>query len=103
MGFVPPPYARGFSLLQRGQYDEGLVALRAAVAADPLVADAASRSEPMTQGSAALRQGQVARANRALRSCGGGCRRIVRGAPAPGHGIRIRGDITRSVRHLRDA
>src|SRR5687767_10725611 len=62
LGFVPPPYARGFSLLQRGQYDEGLVALRAAVQADPLVADAASRSELMAQGSAALRRGQVATA-----------------------------------------
>jgi len=57
MGFVPPPYTRGISLLQRGQYDEGLLALRAAVAADPLVADAASRSEPMLPASAALRQG----------------------------------------------
>jgi hypothetical protein len=44
MAFVPPLYARGFSLLQRGEHEEGLVALRAAVASDPLVTDAASRS-----------------------------------------------------------
>ncbi|MBI4519527.1 MAG: hypothetical protein HY701_01715, partial [Gemmatimonadetes bacterium] len=45
MAFVPPPYARGFSLLHRGAYEDGLSALRAAVAADPLVADAASQVE----------------------------------------------------------
>ena len=103
LGFVPPAYARGFSLLQRGQYDEGLVALRAAVAADPLVADAAARSEPMAQGSAALRQGQVDTAIDRLEAA------VARAADSSeahrllGTAYGISGDVTRSVRHLRDA
>ncbi len=103
IGFVPPPYTRGFSLLQRGQYDEGLLALRAAVAADPLVADAASRSEPMMQASAALRQGLVDSGIDRLETA------VARGGDSsethrllgPAYGLR--GDIARSVQHLRDA
>src|SRR5688572_9787804 len=103
LGFVPPAYARGFSLLQRGQYDEGLVALRAAVAADPLVADAASRSEPMAQGSAALRQGRVDTAIDRLEAA---VARVADSSEAHrllGTAYGISGDVTRSVRHLRDA
>jgi len=59
IAFVPPGYAGGFSLLQKGQYQEGLAALRSALSADPLVADAALRSEPAVQGIAALRQGSI--------------------------------------------
>ena len=103
LGFVPPAYARGFSLLQRGQYDEGLVALRAAVAADPLVADAAARSEPMAQGSAALRQGRVDTAIDRLEAA---VARAVDSSEAHrllGTAYGISGDVTSSVRHLRDA
>ena len=103
MGFVPPAYARGFSLLQRGQYDGGLLALRAAVAADPLVADAASRSEAMAQGSAALRQGMVGTAidRFATAVAGAGDSSEAHRLLGTAHGIS--GDMTSSVRHLRDA
>ena len=103
MGFVPPPYARGFSLLQQGQYDDGLAALRAAVRADPLVAGGAARSEPMAQGSAALRQGRVDAAidrfEAAVASSGNSseAHRLL------GTAYGLRGDISISVRHLREA
>lgn len=103
MGFVPPTYSRGFSLLQRGEYEQGLSALRAAVAADPLVSDAASRSEPMAQGIAALRQGMVDTAIDRLEAA------VMRAADSSeGHRILgtaygIRGDVAKSVQHLRDA
>ena len=101
MGFVPPAYARGFALLQRGQYDDGLVALRAAVQADPLVA--ASRSEPMTQGSAALRQGQIDAAIDRFENAVAGARDSSEAHRLLGTAYDVRGDIASSVRHLRDA
>jgi tetratricopeptide (TPR) repeat protein len=103
MGFVPPPYARGFSLLQHGQYDEGLVALRAAVQADPLVADAASRSEPMAQGSTALRQGQIDAAVERFETAVAGAAGSSEAHRLLGTAYGVRGDIANSVRHLRDA
>ena len=101
MGFVPPAYASGFSLLQRGQYDEGLVALRAAVQADPLVA--APRSEPAAQGSAALRRGQVDAAIDRFENAAAGARDSSEAHRLLGTAYGVRGDITSSVRHLRDA
>ena len=59
MAFVAVAYARGFSEILRGELDSGLAALRAALANDPLITDSPSRSEPMTRGIAALRQGLV--------------------------------------------
>jgi len=103
MGFVPPPYARGFSLLQRGQYDDGLLALRAAVAADPLVADAASRSEPMAQGSAALRRGQVDTAIDRLETAVARTGNSSEAHRLLGTAYGIRGDVANAVRQLRDA
>jgi tetratricopeptide (TPR) repeat protein len=103
MAFVPPAYARGFSLVQRGEYEEGLSALRAAVASDPLVADAASRSEPMAQGIAALRQGMVATAIDRLEAA---VARAIDSSEAHrvlGTAYGVSGDMARSVQHLRDA
>ncbi|HKE87179.1 MAG TPA: tetratricopeptide repeat protein [Vicinamibacterales bacterium] len=103
MGFVPPTYARGFSLLQRGEYEQGLAALRAAVAADPLVADTVSRTEPMAQGIAALRQGLVDAAIDRFETA------VARSADSSeahrvlGTAYGIRGDVAKSVQHLRDA
>jgi tetratricopeptide (TPR) repeat protein len=57
MPFAPSAYARPLSLLLEGRFDPGMTALRAAVMADPLIADAASGSETMRRGIAALRQG----------------------------------------------
>ena len=103
LGFVPPPYARGFLLLHRGQYDEGLAALRAAVRADPLVADPASRSEPMAQGSAALRQGQIDAAIARFENAVAGARDSSEAHRLLGTAYDISGDMTSSVRHLRHA
>ena len=103
MGFVPPTYARGFSLLQRGEYEEGLAAFRAAVAADPLVADAASRSAPMAQGIAALRQGRVDTAVERLEAAVARAGDSSEAHRLLGTAYGIRGDMARSVQHLRDA
>jgi superkiller protein 3 len=103
LAFVPPPYARGFSLLQRGAYEEGLSALRAAVAADPLVADARSRSEPMAQGIAALRQGMMDAAIDRLEAAVARAGDSSEAHRVLGTAYGIRGDLPRSVQHLRDA
>jgi tetratricopeptide (TPR) repeat protein len=103
MGFVPPLYARGFALMQRGQYDAGLLALRAAVQADPLVADAASRSQPMAQGSAALRQGVIATAIERFETAVAGAGDSSEAHRLLGTAYGVRGDIANSVRQLRDA
>ena len=103
MGFVPPTYARGFSLLQRGEYEQGLSALRAALAADPLVADAASRSEPMAQGIAALRQGMVDTAIDRLEAAVTRASNSSEAHRILGTAYGIRGDMAKSVQHLRDA
>jgi tetratricopeptide (TPR) repeat protein len=103
MAFVPPSYARGFSLLLRGAYEEGLTALRAAVASDSLVAGVASRPDEMAQGIAALRQGMVDAAIDRLEAA------VARaGDSSEAHRILgtahgVRGDMARSVQHLRDA
>ena len=102
MGFVPPAYARGFSLLQRGQYDEGLAALRAAVQADPL-GGAASRSQPMTQGSTALRQGQVDAAIERFDAAVAGAAGSSEAHRLLGTAYGVGGDISSSVQHLRAA
>ena len=103
MGFVPPAYARGFSLLQQGRYVDGLSALRAAVDADPLVADAASRSEPMAQGSAALRRGAIGTAIERFEAAVASAAGSSEAHRLLGTAYGISGDIANSVRHLRDA
>ena len=103
MGFVPPSYARGFSLVLRGEYVEGLSALRSAVAADPLVADAASRSEPMAQGIAALRQGRVAAAIESLEAAVARASGSSEAHRVLGTAYGVSGDMAKSVLHLRDA
>src|SRR5688572_20498086 len=62
MAFVPAAYAGGFSSILQGELDRGVAELGAAMASDPLVADSASRSEPMRRGIAALREGAIASA-----------------------------------------
>jgi tetratricopeptide (TPR) repeat protein len=103
IAFISPAYAQGFSLLQRGQYQEGLTALRAAVTADPLVTDTASRSEPMSQGIAALRQGMVDAAVERLEAAV-----ALAGESSEAHRIlgvayAISGNVTKGVQQLRDA
>ena len=103
MGFVPPAYARGFSLLQQGRYEQGLITLRAALAADPLVNDAAFRSESMAQASAALRQGQIGTAIERWEAAVAGAANSSEPHRLLGTAYGINGDIANSVRHLRDA
>ena len=103
MGFVPPTYARGFSLLQQGKYEEGLSALRAALVVDPLVTDGASRSEPMVQGIAALRQGLVDVAIERLEGAVARARDSSEAHRILGTAYGIRGDMAKSVQHLREA
>lgn len=103
MAFVPPPYARGFSLLQRGEYELGLAALRAAAAADPLVVDGASRSEPMAHGIAALRQGMVEAAVERLEAAVARAGDSSEAHRILGTAYGVSGDVTKSVQHLREA
>ena len=100
IAFVPPPYAAGFALLQRGAYEEGLASLRAALATDPLVADAASRSEPMAQGIAALRQGMVDAAIERLEAGIGGSSEAHR---ILGVAYGVSGNAAKAAQHLREA
>jgi tetratricopeptide (TPR) repeat protein len=102
MGFVPPQYARGFALLQQGGYEEGLSALRVAAAADPLVAGEASRSEPMAQGTAALRQGLVDTAIERLEAAVARFAGSSEAHRVLGTAYRVSGDVPRSVHHFRE-
>jgi tetratricopeptide (TPR) repeat protein len=103
MAFVPAAYARGFSFILRGELDSGLAALRAALANDPLIADSASRSEPMARGIAALRQGLVAAAIEQLEAAVARASDSSEAHRILGTAYLMSGDITRSVQHLRDA
>ena len=89
--------------MQSGQYQDGLAALRAAIASDPLVADTTSRSEPMAQGTAALRRGMVDAAVERLEAA-------VTQAPNSSEAHRIlgvaysvSGNIAKGVQQLREA
>jgi len=103
IAFISPAYAQGFSLLQRGQYQEGLTALRAAVAADPLVADTASRSEPMSQGIAALRQGMADAAVERLEAAVARAGESSEAHRILGVAYAISGNVAKGVQQLRDA
>lgn len=103
LAFVPPSYAPGFSLMQRGRYEDGLAALRTAVATDPLVTDPASGSAPMTDGIAALRQGAL---DTAVEHFEAAVARFVDSSEARrmlGIAYRVRGDVDKAVPHLRAA
>jgi tetratricopeptide (TPR) repeat protein len=103
MAFAPAAYARSIALLLGGQMDAGMAALRAAVSADPLVADPALRSEPMTRGIAALRQGDVRQALDSMRAAlalapgNSDAHRILAAAET------VSGDVAAATGHLRDA
>lgn len=58
----PAAYAQGFARLAGGDYSEAIARFRNAAAIDPLVVDPASRSRPMMQAVASLRQGRLAEA-----------------------------------------
>ena len=103
MAFVPAAYAQGFSLVLRGDLDAGVSALRAAVAADPLVADAAARAPTMSQALTAFRQGRVKDAIEQLEktvALAAGSSEVHR---MLGTAYGISGDISKSLNHLREA
>jgi tetratricopeptide (TPR) repeat protein len=103
MAFVPAAYARGFSLVLNGQLDSGLDALRTAVAADPLVIDAARNLETMTRGSTALREGLLARAIEQFEATTAAVGGSAEAHRMLGTAYAVNGDITRSLQHLREA
>ncbi len=103
MAFVPATYARGFSYILQGEFDSGLAALRTALATDPLIADSASRREPMARGSAALRQGLVGATLEQLETALATAGESSEAHRILGTAYLISGDITRSVQHLSDA
>ena len=101
MPFAPAGYARPFALLLNGEFTEGMAALKAAVAADPLVADPAVRLEAMPRSAAALRQGSVADAIALLET-------VASQAPGSSEAHRmlgtahtVNGDTAEGIRHLR--
>jgi tetratricopeptide (TPR) repeat protein len=103
VAFVPAAYARGFSLVLKGELDSGLVALRAAVATDPLVIDPSGNTETMKKGISALRQGLVAAAIEQFEATS-----ALNGDSAEAHRMLataygVNGDVPRSLQHLREA
>src|SRR6266853_4143276 len=103
MAFVPAAYASGFAFILQGELDRGLTAFRGAIAGDPLVADPASRSEPMSRGIIALRQGLVAAAIEQFEAAVARASGSSEAHRILGTAYSIAGDIARSVQHLREA
>jgi tetratricopeptide (TPR) repeat protein len=66
--FLPARYAAALADVAAGRYENALVRFRSAIAADPLIADRAMQSNAFREGVAALRDGDVRGAIRALAS-----------------------------------
>jgi tetratricopeptide (TPR) repeat protein len=103
LAFAPVAYAPSFALLLEGEFEKGMSALRVAVAADPLVADPASRSEPMTRGIAALRQGLVDQAIEHMNAAVAGAPDSSEARRILGTAYGVAGDTEKSLQHLREA
>ena len=101
MPFAPAAYARSFALLLSGEFAGGMTALRAAVAADPLVADPASRVEPMDRGIAALREGLIADAIALMETATSRAPGSSEAHRMLGTAHAVNGDLAEGVRHLR--
>jgi tetratricopeptide (TPR) repeat protein len=103
MAFVPDSYARGFSMVLDGQFEAGVEALRAAVGADPLVADPVSRTEPMASAIAWLRKGAV---DQAIRDMSVAIAKTPGSSEAHrllGTAYGVAGNTDKSLEHLREA
>ena len=101
--FSPAPYAGGFALVAQGRYQDAIARFREAMAGDGLVADTPARSEPMSKGIAALREGRVGAAIELLEAA-------VAAAPRSSEAHRILGaayganrNHDKSVAHLNTA
>jgi tetratricopeptide (TPR) repeat protein len=103
MAFVPAAYARGFSLVLNGELDAGIVVLRAAVAADPLIVDRSRTAETRTRGIAALRQGHVADAIEQFEAAAAAIGDSAEAQRVLGTAYGVNGDVARSLQHLRQA
>jgi len=103
MAFVPAAYARGFSLVLKGELDEGLLALRAAVAADPLIIDRSRTAETRTRGIAALRQGLLADAIEQFEATSAAIGDSAEAHRMLGTAYGVNGDAAKSLQHLRQA
>ena len=96
-------YAGVFASALRGQVDESIGRMKTAAATDPLIVDAASRSEGMRQATASLRRGSLREAIAALE-------KVVKASPASSEAHRmlatatgLAGDSRRSVQHFETA
>src|SRR5439155_9490111 len=103
MAFVPAAYARGFSLVLKGELDAGLVALRAAVAADPLIIDRSRTAETRTRGIAALRQGLLAEAIEQFEATAAAIGDSAEAHHLLGTAYGVNGDVARRLQQLRQA
>lgn len=103
MAFVPAAYARGFSLVLKGELDAGLAALRAAVAADPLLIDPSRKAETMARGITALRQGRLADAIEQFEATAAGIGDSAEAHRLLGTAYGVNGDVIKNVQHLREA
>jgi tetratricopeptide (TPR) repeat protein len=101
--FAPAGYARPFALLLSGEFVDGVAALKAAVASDPLIADLALRLEPMARGVAALRQGMVPEAIALLETATLRAPDSSEAHRMLGTAHAVNGDIDEAVRDLRRA
>ena len=103
MLFAPAAYARGFSLVLKGELDAGVAAFGSALAADPLVADAATRAPAMKEGLTALRDGRVTDAIAQLETAVGHAGNSSEAHRTIATAYGISGDIPKSIDHLREA
>jgi tetratricopeptide (TPR) repeat protein len=103
MAFVPAAYARGFSLVLKGELDAALVALREAVAADPLIVDRSRTAETRTRGIDALRQGILADAIEQFEATAAAIGDSAEAHRMLGTAYGVNGDVARSLQHSREA
>ena len=103
MAFVPAAYVSGFSLVFRGELEQGVAAFRAATAGDPLLTDPSFSSQRMAQGIAALRQGRVEVAIEHLEAAVAAAADSSEAHRALGTAYSVAGDIAKTVHHLRTA
>jgi tetratricopeptide (TPR) repeat protein len=103
MPFAPAAYARPFALLLKGEFAEGMAALKAAAAADPLIADPALRLEPMSRGIAFLHVEMVAEAIASLEAATAAAPASSEAQRMLGTAYAVNGDMAKAVEHLRIA
>jgi tetratricopeptide (TPR) repeat protein len=94
--FAPAAYERGFALLGEGRFREAIASFQQSAAVDPLVGDAAVRSERVVRGIAALRQRNGTEALVQLEAA-------VREHPSSSEAHRLLGVVYRAVGRLSES